>query len=476
MGEKFGQRFDVSSPISPFIPRGRGVLTNSLYSGDPTPVVSGGDRSRMAFNSAQGVGRGLFFRDPPVECHVGDTAPLHIATSDSQVLDCLTDVFGRLGEQISDAVAAKLIETGVINTSRGSPLCGEANSNCSTKQDVSQLTVHVTADREPVIFRGDNSDKVPVHEWIEMTRTLLLKQKCAVENQADEILSRLMGKARDIVRISLKSDASLDVKNDPDIIYSILLKYFSVAPSCLPLADFYSTLPEPGESAVDYWIRVNKAADLADDGLRRQGRAMHKLGDEVAHMFVKYCPDPVLSGLFKHKPISEWTAKEVQGRLDEYQREQHSSFISTSPFGVTSFDVALNDRRLPAFRPQGASAGFVNLMTSPPAPDSVPVRSRSATVPAQTATSSHEMGRSNENILNRMMGMLEQVMEKVQQSNNVQSDRNVNLRFRGRARACEVCGNVAHSTRSHCLKDKLCFGCFSPGHAHSACPQPQSEN
>lgn len=66
------------------------------------------------------------------------------------------------------------------------------------------------------------------------------------------------------MRISLKSDTSLDVENDPNIIYSILLKYFSVAPSCLPLADFYSTLPMHGESAVDYWIRINKAADLAD--------------------------------------------------------------------------------------------------------------------------------------------------------------------------------------------------------------------
>lgn len=82
---------------------------------------------------------------------------------------------------------------------------------------------------------------------------------------------------------------SLDVRSDPDIIYSILMKYFSVAPSCLSLADFYSTLPKSGDSAIDYWIRVNKAADLADEGLHRQGRVMDNIGAEVARMFVKYC-------------------------------------------------------------------------------------------------------------------------------------------------------------------------------------------
>lgn len=105
MGEKFVQRFDVSSPVSPFIPRGRGVMTDSLCAGEPTSIVSGG-RSRIVPDSAQGVGRGLLFRDPPVECHVGNTSPLHNVSSDNQMLDCLTDMLGRLGEQISDAVAA----------------------------------------------------------------------------------------------------------------------------------------------------------------------------------------------------------------------------------------------------------------------------------------------------------------------------------------------------------------------------------
>lgn len=92
--------------------------------------------------------------------------------------------------------------------------------------------------------------------WIELTKSQLNKQKCPVSDQADEILSRLMGKARDIVKIVLRSDFSPDVVHNPDIIYSILLKYFRDASSCLPLADFYSTCPEPKENPVDYWIRL----------------------------------------------------------------------------------------------------------------------------------------------------------------------------------------------------------------------------
>lgn len=476
MGEKFVQRFNVSSPVSPFIPRGRGVMTNSLCAGEPTSNVSREGPLCMAFDNAQGAGRGLLFRDPPVEHHVGNTSTPRSANCDNQMLDCLADMFGRLGDQISDAVAAKIIESGTMTASRESHFGKEINSDSFTKQDVSQLTVHVTTDREPVIFRGDGSDKFPVHEWIEMTRTILSKRKCAVENQADEIISRLMGKAGDIVRISLRSDSSLDVKNDPDIIYSILLKYFSVAPSCLPLADFYSTLPKPSETAVDYWIRINKAADLADEGLRRQGRAMDNISEEVAHMFVKYCPDPVLSGLFKHKPISEWTAKEVQGRLDEYQREQRSSLASASSLGVRNVDVARSDNHLPMSHFQGTGASFANYVNPAPAPGGVHDPLRNACCSDQTVPKSQDIGKSDENVLNRMMGMLEQVMERVQQGNNSQPEKNVNFRYRGRARGCDVCGNTGHSTKTHCLKDRLCFGCFSPGHAHSACPQPQSGN
>lgn len=232
-------------------------------------------------------------------------------------------MMGGLCAQIGDSIMARLSETGVVNANCNSQNSRDVGSD-SARQEVPEVNVHVKADREPMIFKGDCSDKYSVCDWIGLTKSQLNKQKCPVSDQADEILSRLMGKARDIVKIGLRSNVSLDVVRNPDIIYSILLRYFSDAASCLPLADFYSTCPEPKENPVDYWIRLNKAADLAEDGLRRQGRVMDNISMEVARMFVKHCPDPELSCLFKCKPINEWNARDIQRRVDDYQREKRA--------------------------------------------------------------------------------------------------------------------------------------------------------
>lgn len=40
-------------------------------------------------------------------------------------------------------------------------------------------------------------------------------------------------------------------------------------------------------------------------------------------MFVKHCPDPQLSRIFKCKPISE--LKDIEVRIDEFQRELRAS-------------------------------------------------------------------------------------------------------------------------------------------------------
>ena len=97
--------------------------------------------------------------------------------------------------------------------------------------------------------------------------------------------------------------------------------FLSTTSVSLPLPDFYATLHKHRENPVDYWIRLNKAADLALEGLRRQGKQTENMNDEVALMFLKHCPDPELSCTLKCKPIHEWTSCDVQLRNDDYQRE-----------------------------------------------------------------------------------------------------------------------------------------------------------
>lgn len=57
-----------------------------------------------------------------------------------------------------------------------------------------------------------------------MTKAYLRKQRCPVEEQAEEILGKLMGKAKDVVKVALGSDMTLNVRQTPDLIYDLLLQ------------------------------------------------------------------------------------------------------------------------------------------------------------------------------------------------------------------------------------------------------------
>lgn len=93
-----------------------------------------------------------------------------------------------------------------------------------------------------------------------MTKTHLRKQKILVCEQVEEIMSHLTGMARDVVKIVFRSDPTLDVEKKPGWIYDILLHYFSEALSCLPLANFYTSLPKHREDPVDYWLKTQQCS------------------------------------------------------------------------------------------------------------------------------------------------------------------------------------------------------------------------
>jgi hypothetical protein len=87
----------------------------------------------------------------------------------------------------------------------------------------------------------------------------------------------------------------VETLRDPEAIYNILRQHFGEAiSSTIPLGYFYETLPRQTESCLDYWVRLNKAIDLANECLQRQGKRVDDPGHEVTMMFVKHCPDPAL--------------------------------------------------------------------------------------------------------------------------------------------------------------------------------------
>jgi hypothetical protein len=136
------------------------------------------------------------------------------------------------------------------------------------------------------------------------------------------IMSRLMGKARDIVKGTLHSMPSLWPAEHSKLVFDILKQHFSeVTYSSMPPADFYNTLPLAGESPVDYWIRLNRVLDVADVCLRRQGRNVEDPSHEVTMTLVKHSPDPAPASDLKCKISEKWTANEIQEHLIEHQRE-----------------------------------------------------------------------------------------------------------------------------------------------------------
>ncbi|KAL1277007.1 hypothetical protein QQF64_023680 [Cirrhinus molitorella] len=188
--------------------------------------------------------------------------------------------------------------------------------------ELSKVGLIVKQDVNEPYFRGDAEEKISVDEWVDTVKVYLKKHEVPLKDQADEVLTKLKGRAHDVVRVGLKSNPLINLSKGPKPVFDLLKQHCSdTVYSCMPLADFYATMPLLNEKPFDYWIRLHNAIDIAGEGLKRQGKTLDDPFREVTVMFIRNCPDPELSLIFKYKPLEEWTAADVQVRLDEYQRE-----------------------------------------------------------------------------------------------------------------------------------------------------------
>ncbi|KAG1937112.1 interleukin-1 receptor accessory protein-like 1-A [Pimephales promelas] len=177
----------------------------------------------------------------------------------------LRDLIGELGSQIGESIVTRLLASqSPVTPSSSVPLGAVAPEPSIASRNLTNVTLMVKPDvKEPPMFRGDGTDKYTVQEWIELMELYLRKADCSDTDQVDEILSHLLGRAKSIVKVRLKS--SPDEAVSPVIIYEVLRRYFSESPgSCLPLADFYATRPMVNECPVDYWnvTKLEKADSL----------------------------------------------------------------------------------------------------------------------------------------------------------------------------------------------------------------------
>lgn len=129
------------------------------------------------------------------------------------------------------------------------------------------MTVQSDA-RLPPFFRGDHTDKFSVDEWEDVVMSHLRHLDRTEQEKFDFVMSRLLGKARDVVRVSLRCSSGLASGGTLSVVFDILKRNFSeLTYSNMPMRDFYNTVPHHGESAMEYWIRLNKAIDVAEECL-----------------------------------------------------------------------------------------------------------------------------------------------------------------------------------------------------------------
>ncbi|KAL4008635.1 hypothetical protein ACER0C_002487 [Sarotherodon galilaeus] len=437
-------------------------VTPVLLKGRGSGLVCAVDTSNVTqfgpVSSDTGLGQSPSFI--PIGRGMGGLPQVSTPIRDSDAVHSFTDMVEQIGAQIGESIVTKLLSAGVVNMT--------GDSKTQTEQCNSTTCNY----------------RCSVQDWIDMATTYLWKQEVPIHGQADEIISHLMGKARDVVRVALRSFPGLDVKQKPDLIFGVLRHYFSDSSSCLPLADFYATLPTRGENPVDYWIRLNKAAELAIEGLRRQGQTATPLTHEVACMFVKHCPDPELSYVFKCKPVHEWTARDVQQRIDDYQREVRANGRASGAAQLkccNSTITTVHPNASPAAAaPEGCSrsfsppsSGFQGLVDSFPSTATREPLIGSPSFSPSTAVSQN-LQQSEERLMGQMVDMFQAMMERMQHHNTQRPRRGAFNQFsrngRRREDACRVCSDPRHTTASHCLSDKLCFSCFAPGHVWLSCP------
>lgn len=208
----------------------------------------------------------------------------------------------------------------------------------------------------------------------------------------------------------------------------------------MPLADFYSTQPKEQEDPYESWLRLNRAADVAANCLKEQGKMFDTPTVEVTRMFIRHCPNRDLALSFRSKTIDKWSAREVQEVLDEYHLEKglKSSTERNNRINVNKVEI-------------GPNATVVS------------------DVPEQTKNVSQDTS-----ALERLIGMLEKVL--LQSSGNAQANRKPRHNRLPRIEGlndipCSVYKDSSHSALTHCQENRLCFMCHLPGHSRRNCPE-----
>ncbi|XP_041920456.1 uncharacterized protein LOC121684466 [Alosa sapidissima] len=337
----------------------------------------------------------------------------------------MTELVRQMGCQIGDQIAASL-----SSSRQDTPRTD--NTQCSAP-DWSKMNVVFRSDiKEPPTFRGDSSDRYTAREWQESMQVYLNKKGYSTAEQGQEILDKLMDRARDVVRTCIRNNPLINIQRDPQVIFSILRQHFGEAiSSTTPMRDFYETLPKQSERSLDYWIRLNKAIDLADESLQRQGRRVEDASHEVTMMFIRHCPEPGLYTAFRSKPLEGWSATEVQALIESHHKDRQSARM----------DRLQSNAKSDEWTPD------MCCMTQ------------------QQAKNSNQLNGFDPGLLGKAVSLLEQMLSAQHLSPvRTRTFSPTPTPVAGSTGPCRICHAPDHSTKAHCFKEGLCFKCHKAGH------------
>lgn len=394
--------------------------------------------------------------------------PTHVVTHDA-LSGIITDLAKQIGESITNSLHTM---------HRPQPYQSQLPAAVDVSPghlDSSQFKVVVQSEvKPPPFFKGDRSDTFSIQEWEGMMRCYLSRAHCETAQEKYElIMSRLTGKARDVVKVSLRCCPDLSGNELITTVFDILKRHFSeLTCSNMPMRDFYSTLPKAGEDAMDYWIRLNKSIDAVDECLRRRGKSVEDPSTEVVMMFINHCPDPALSLSLQMKAPEEWTAAEIQRRLDS--RVGQVRGVAANAHTVASvlppqpFTAADSTEQASSY-PPGSSQQLLGAKTHSTATTTPP--------PVVSSSDGASSGATPEPVAQQMLAMFDKVLSLCTAS--VTNSQQRAGRGRGsqrpqqqsQQRACQVCGSSEHTTHSHCRLYRLCLNCFGSGHMRNECTQ-----
>lgn len=123
-------------------------------------------------------------------------------TQPPDVVTAMSDIISQVGMQIADSIVTILKETHSVYTHSLRDFSKNVTTDGTASQMLDLIQSQLSFSRnvkDPPSFRGEVSDTVELNEWIDIMRGYIKQNNLRKEQQAEEILAHLRGKARDVV-------------------------------------------------------------------------------------------------------------------------------------------------------------------------------------------------------------------------------------------------------------------------------------